>query len=146
MAGEDHVLWFEAIGAGDVGRVGGKNASLGEMIRHLRGEGVTVPDGFATTAAAYRDYVAVNRIEPKLRARLKALAAGRVTLQEAGADIRQLFLEGEFPDGPRAGDPRRVPGAVPARGRPHGRRRGAQQRHRGGPAAGELRRAAGKLP
>ena len=70
MADEARILWFDAVGSADVKRVGGKNASLGEMIGALKSEGVRVPDGFATTAAAYRDYVNANGIEPKLRAEI----------------------------------------------------------------------------
>jgi pyruvate,water dikinase len=91
------IAWFEALGIEDVPRVGGKNASLGEMMRALSAEGVRIPDGFATTAAAYRAYVAANRIEPALRERLAAMQQGRATLHETGEAIRHLFLEGEFP-------------------------------------------------
>src|SRR5690606_10963382 len=94
---QDYVVWFEEVRSGDVGRVGGKNASLGEMIRALKGEGVRVPDGFATTADAYRDYLAANEIEPRLRARLDALKGGQASLRETGAAIRQAFLDCEFP-------------------------------------------------
>ncbi len=91
------IAWFGELGLQDVPRVGGKNASLGEMARSLGKEGVSVPDGFATTAAAYRDYVAANAIEAPLRARLAALAAGDETLQQAGEAIRAMFLAGQFP-------------------------------------------------
>ncbi len=93
----DLIAWFETLGIGDVAKVGGKNASLGEMVRALKGAGVRVPDGFATTAAAYRDYVAANRIEAALRTHLDALNGGKVSLNEAGTAIRRLFLNGEFP-------------------------------------------------
>ena len=66
------------------------------MVRTLKDAGV--PDGFATTAAAYRDYVAANGIEARLRAQLDALKGGRASLHEAGAAIRRLFLDGEFPE------------------------------------------------
>ncbi len=56
----EYIAWFDALGSGDVARVGGKNASLGEMVRALKSEGVRVPDGFATTAAAYREFVTVG--------------------------------------------------------------------------------------
>ena len=92
------IAWFEALGIGDVPQVGGKNASLGEMTRSLAGDGVSVPEGFATTAAAYRTYLAANRLEAPLRARLAALEAGHATLQETGEAIRRLFLGGSFPD------------------------------------------------
>ncbi|MDJ0388429.1 phosphoenolpyruvate synthase [Roseomonas sp. E05] len=93
------IAWFETLGIGDVPQVGGKNASLGEMARSLAGEGVSVPDGFATTAAAYREYIAANQLEAPMRARLAALEAGRATLQETGEAIRRLFLGGSFPEG-----------------------------------------------
>ena len=91
------VAWFEALGLDDVPRVGGKNASLGEMTRALAGAGVRVPAGFATTAGAYRAFLAANGFEPELRARLGAMAEGRATLQETGDAIRRLLLEGVFP-------------------------------------------------
>ncbi|MFI7480988.1 phosphoenolpyruvate synthase [Kocuria sp. M1R5S2] len=93
-----HVLWFEDLGIGDVPRVGGKNASLGEMVRALAGRGVRVPEGFATSADAYRDYLAANGIGPALRDRLEAHRTGRATLRETGAAVRELFLHGEFPE------------------------------------------------
>ena len=51
------VLWFDEVGIGDIALVGGKNASLGEMIQQLTPKGVSVPNGFATTAYAYRDFI-----------------------------------------------------------------------------------------
>ena len=54
------VEWFADLGIGDVERVGGKNASLGEMVQHLSTAGVRVPDGFATTATAYREFLAFD--------------------------------------------------------------------------------------
>lgn len=93
----EHVKWFEEIGMADVPQVGGKNASLGELIQTLKSRGVQVPDGFATTAAAFRLFVAANAIEPDLRDRLAAFRAGTATLRETGEAIRELFLGGEFP-------------------------------------------------
>ena len=68
---DEYVVWFEDVGMRDVPRVGGKNASLGEMIRGLTAEGIRVPDGFASTAAAYRAFVAANGIEQAIRDRLR---------------------------------------------------------------------------
>jgi pyruvate,water dikinase len=94
----EHIAWFEDLGAGDVSRVGGKNASLGEMVRALKQQGIRVPEGFATTAAAYRDYVAVNALEVRVRERLQALSSGATSLHETGEAIRRLFLDASFPD------------------------------------------------
>ena len=93
-----YTAWFDELTAGDVAQVGGKNASLGEMVRSLKSEGVYVPDGFATTATAYREYVAVNGIEAGLRERLGAMNSGAASLHETGTAIRRLFLDGEFPE------------------------------------------------
>lgn len=90
---EELIAWFENLGAGDVPRVGGKNASLGEMTQALGAAGIRVPAGFATTAAAYRAHVAESGIAPELAEQLAALQAGKVTLQQAGQAIRHLFLE-----------------------------------------------------
>ena len=56
----EYVVWFQDLGKGDVERVGGKNASLGEMISNLAAAGVSVPGGFATTAEAFRDFLEHN--------------------------------------------------------------------------------------
>ena len=92
-----YVAWFEALGNGDVGRVGGKNASLGEMVRSLGGRGVRVPGGFATTAAAYRAFVEANGLAGEMRNKLDAFKRRELSLQETGAAIRRLFLGGDFP-------------------------------------------------
>jgi pyruvate,water dikinase len=92
------VLWLDELGAGDVAVVGGKNASLGEMIRKLGAAGVAVPPGFATTAEAFRDYIAANGIGQAIADRLAAFRAGLASLAETGAAIRRLFLDGHFPE------------------------------------------------
>lgn len=83
----------------DVARVGGKNASLGEMISHLVREGIKVPNGFATTADAYRDFLAGNDLGERIRQKLDSLDVDDVSaLSEAGATIRQWVLETPLPD------------------------------------------------
>lgn len=77
--------------------VGGKNASLGEMIRELKDEGVRVPDGFATTAAAYWDFLEAGDLTGKIKAELEHFRNGKKQLQEAGKTIRKLILEAGFP-------------------------------------------------
>lgn len=94
---ETLIAWFEDIGSEDLPRVGGKNASLGEMIRTLRAEGIRVPPGFATTASAYRAHVAASGIGPEMGSRLAAMRSGQATLQATGAAIRHRFMESELP-------------------------------------------------
>ena len=91
------VLWFEKLGRGDVAEVGGKNASLGEMVAKLGARGVKVPAGFATTAGAYWRYIEANDLKARIADALDQLAAGKASLQETGAAVRKLFLKGEFP-------------------------------------------------
>jgi len=93
-----YVLPFNALTRADVSRVGGKNASLGELIGALSTEGIRVPDGFATTAEAYRVFLAHNSLEPVLRAHLQRRTNGEATLQETGAAIRQSISEGDLPE------------------------------------------------
>lgn len=94
---DTYVAWFEDLSRTDVALVGGKNASLGEMVGALAQRGIRVPGGFATTAKAYRQYVAANDIEPVMRRWLDKLEAGAASLQQAGEAIRHAFLEGVFP-------------------------------------------------
>lgn len=93
---ERPVVWLEEVGREDVARVGGKNASLGEMIRALGHAGVRVPPGFATTAAAFRAHLAAHGLPERIRALLDAYHAGRASLADTGAAIRRLILETEF--------------------------------------------------
>ena len=97
MAITQQVLWFEEVGRGDVARVGGKNASLGEMVRTLTPKGIKVPPGFATTADAYWRFVDENVIRSRISDFLKGLESGSMTLAEAGHAIRSTFLKGEWP-------------------------------------------------
>ena len=92
------VIWFDDLGGSDVALVGGKNASLGEMVRHLTPRGVIVPPGFAITSAAYWHFVTANELRETIAGILEALKAGRITLVEAGQTIRQAFLRGAWPD------------------------------------------------
>ena len=94
---ESPVLWFEEIGMGDVPQVGGKNASLGELIQTLKAKGVRVPDGFDTTADAYRRFLEANGIEAEMRSRIQSYRSGETSLRATGEAIRELFLGSEFP-------------------------------------------------
>jgi pyruvate,water dikinase len=92
------VDWFEAVGRGDVARVGGKNASLGEMVRTLGQQGIKVPPGFATTADAYWSFIDANDYRSEIAALIQDWTEGRMSLAEAGDAIRQLILQGSWPE------------------------------------------------
>lgn len=94
----EYVVSLDKLGVHDVERVGGKNASLGEMISNLAGAGVSVPGGFATTAQAYRDFLDQSGLNDRIHALLDALDVDDVNaLAKAGAQIRQWVMEAEFP-------------------------------------------------
>jgi pyruvate,water dikinase len=95
---EPLVIPFEKLRMNDVEQVGGKNSSLGEMISQLAGTGVRVPGGFATTAQAYRDFLAQSGLDNKINAALDALDVEDVNaLAVCGAQIRQWIMETPFP-------------------------------------------------
>lgn len=91
------IAWFEDLRRGDVPRVGGKNASLGEMVQALVPRGIRVPLGFATTADAYWLFVDANGLRQQIAARLAAWDDGRATLAQTGEAIRALFLASSWP-------------------------------------------------
>lgn len=94
----NYVAWFDQLGMNDVEHVGGKNASLGEMISNLAGAGVSVPNGFATTAQAYRDFLQHDGLEARINAELDQLDIEDVdALVATGARIRQWVMDIPFP-------------------------------------------------
>ena len=97
MEEREYIKWFEDLTSDDVAQVGGKNASLGEMIQNLKEKGINVPEGYATTAEAYREYIRHNDLESSVRDQLKKYQDEEVSLEEAGESIRKLFLDGKFP-------------------------------------------------
>ena len=93
-----YTLPFSSLGRHDVASVGGKNSSLGEMISNLAALGVTVPDGFATTADAYRDFLAHDGLANRIQLELASLDVEDVArLAETGARIRDWILSTPFP-------------------------------------------------
>ncbi|WP_415055634.1 phosphoenolpyruvate synthase, partial [Halopseudomonas sp.] len=95
----EYVVSFEHLGVDDVERVGGKNASLGEMISNLAHAGVSVPGGFATTAEAYREFLEQSGLNERIHAALDALDVEDVNaLARTGAQIREWVMEAPFPD------------------------------------------------
>ncbi|MDH3316431.1 MAG: phosphoenolpyruvate synthase [Gammaproteobacteria bacterium] len=90
----DLIKWFKTVGMSDVAHVGGKNASLGEMIANLEASGVRVPDGFATTANAYREFVGTGGLAGRIEQALQALDIDDVeALAKIGRRIREWIIE-----------------------------------------------------
>ncbi len=95
---KEYVVDFEGLGIGDVNRVGGKNASLGEMISHLTRVGVSVPGGFATTAQSFDDFIAHDGLADRIYEILSKLDVDDIdALTKTGALIRQWIIETPFP-------------------------------------------------
>ena len=93
----DYVIWFQDLSKNDVEKVGGKNASLGEMISNLSGAGVSVPGGFATTAHAYREFLDQNGLNDKIHNALDKLDVNDViALAETGKEIRDAIIKAPF--------------------------------------------------
>ena len=90
----DHVKWLKELGIDDIEQVGGKNASLGEMLQNLTNLGVKVPDGFATTAHAYREFIAHERLGERINEQLADLDVDDVrALAKVGAKIRDWIMK-----------------------------------------------------
>ena len=95
---EGYVVPLADCGMDDVEQVGGKNASLGEMIGNLSRLGVLVPDGFATTAAAYREFLKQDGLDDKIHTLLDKLNADDIpALTKTGSEIRQMIMDTPFP-------------------------------------------------
>jgi pyruvate, water dikinase len=96
---KDYIVSFDQIGMADLEQVGGKNASLGEMIRHLSTAGVSVPGGFATTVKAYREFLTHGDLGEKIEQRLAEINVNDIgALTLAGRDIRGWVTETALPD------------------------------------------------
>jgi pyruvate, water dikinase len=98
MNGYKYIRWFEDITNKDVANVGGKNASLGEMIRSLQETGVRVPDGFATTSDAYWHLLKSNDLQQPIAEILHDYHDRGQSLRSAGEAIRKLILDADVPD------------------------------------------------
>jgi len=91
------IHWLEEPAARQIPRVGGKNAGLAEMIQTLGAQGIRVPPGFATSASAYRQFIAANALAAPLRALLEAHTTGKATLADTGAAIRRHIVDAALP-------------------------------------------------
>lgn len=94
---QKQVVWLAECGRGDVGMVGGKNSSLGEMLNSLKEKGIQVPDGFATTSDAYWAFIDANALRPVITDALLHLQNGSASLAETGKHIRGAILRGTWP-------------------------------------------------
>jgi len=95
---KENILEFKQITSNDVAKVGGKNASLGEMFQNLSDKGVKVPDGFAVTANAYRKFIKENFLIKPLQETMKKLDRENFSnLHDVGTEARNLMAQGEFP-------------------------------------------------
>jgi len=95
----ERVLWLNEVGLKDIAEVGGKNASLGEMIGHLTKMGVRVPEGFAITTKAFKEFIDQNGLEDRIKDALKDLDSDNpADVADRGKKIRKMFIESEFPE------------------------------------------------
>ena len=140
-----NVVWFADIGLADLETVGGKNSSLGEMVRELSSAGVRVPDGFATTAEAYRRFIGETGLAEMISGELRDLDTDDVQrLAEVGQKIRTAVVAQTFPEDLEADI--RAAYTQLVGDDAGGVLRGPVQRHGRGPARRLVRRAAGDLP
>lgn len=92
----DYVQRFDQLSRSDVASVGGKNASLGELISQCGQQGIAVPPGFATTARAYQDFIRENSLAPLISKTMAAVAEGRLSLAAGGDTVRKAILNGSW--------------------------------------------------
>lgn len=93
---EPRVVWLTDAAGTELATVGGKNASLGIMLRELGAEGIKVPDGFATTAAAYREFVEASGLRAVIARQIRRYW-GKAELASVGSAIREAFAAAELP-------------------------------------------------
>jgi pyruvate,water dikinase len=95
---ENYVIPFSALSMKDVAQVGGKNASLGEMIKNLSSYNINVPDGFATTAVAFNEFMSFNQLTTRIEAKMNALDEEDLSnLAEIAKDCRDMVMASQFP-------------------------------------------------
>jgi len=98
MAHAPYIRWFSDLRRGDIASVGGKNASLGELTQSISSLGIKVPEGFATTAVAYWDFIETNQLKDKIATQISRLEKDDGNLSAVGGAIRGLILAGTFPE------------------------------------------------
>jgi pyruvate,water dikinase len=96
---DEHVLWFQNVSIKDISKVGGKNASLGEMIGNLTSKGINVPEGFAITTSAFRMFVDHSDLSKIIAEQVEGVDSDNPSdVAERGAKIRKAFLDSDFPE------------------------------------------------
>ena len=98
MTDSETVIWLQEAGRKDVGRVGGKNSSLGEMLNTLGSKGIRVPAGFATTSDAYWQFIKANDLEDAIREAIGHYVDGSISLADTGRSIREMVLKAQWPE------------------------------------------------
>ncbi len=94
----NYTLPLKSVGINDIPLVGGKNASLGEMLQHLTELGVSIPDGFVITVDAYYDFIKYNQLDEKIKEVVNVIDYDNIeSLRRGGMQVRQLILNGRFP-------------------------------------------------
>lgn len=91
------VQWLHDVDGQHVAEVGGKNASLGEMLKHLKTKGINVPSGFATTSYAYSKFIRDNKLKSSIKTNIDRYHDEEITVEEAGRAIRNLIARAIFP-------------------------------------------------
>jgi pyruvate, water dikinase len=91
------IVWFSDEESSEIGQLGGKNASLGEMTRNMRAQGIPVPDGFAVTAGAYWMFVDSNKLRQPIGAELQGIREQKLSLAAGAKRIRQMIARAKFP-------------------------------------------------
>ncbi|MGD0290720.1 MAG: phosphoenolpyruvate synthase [Candidatus Binataceae bacterium] len=93
----NYIIWFSDERSSDISQLGGKNASLGEMTRNMRGQGIPVPDGFAVTAGGYWGFVDATGLRPAIAAKLAEIKTKTLTLAAGAKAIRDMIGRAQFP-------------------------------------------------
>jgi pyruvate, water dikinase len=92
-----NIIWFSDEGSSEIKHLGGKNASLGEMTRNMRVQGIPVPEGFAVTAGAYWSFLDANELRQPIGAELRAIKLRKLSLAAGAKRIRQMIVHAKFP-------------------------------------------------
>ena len=97
MNANPYILPLDKVGIKDIDRVGGKNASLGEMLQNLTALGINIPNGFVITVAAYRRFLEYNNLEDTIKQMINAIDYSRIeSLRRGGLQVRQLLNNSRF--------------------------------------------------